>query len=214
MFSRLQYISQGNTAQEQRQNIQAALDAGCTWIQLRFKEQDQAVVRALAEAARKLCADYKAFFIVNDSALIAAETEAHGVHLGLQDMPVADARAIVGPTRLVGGTANTLADVRQRIAEGCDYIGLGPFRFTTTKARLSPILGLEGYASLLKTLREENATTPLYAIGGITLEDIPALRATGVYGVALSGAITQAHDKRKIVDQLKEILYATTTHSR
>lgn len=214
MFSRIQYISQGKTAQEQRQNIQAALDAGCTWIQLRFKEQDEAVVRSLAKTVQKLCTGYKAFFIVNDHARIAVDTEAHGVHLGLQDMPVAEARAIVGPTRLVGGTANTLGDVRQRIAEGCDYIGLGPFRFTTTKARLSPILGSEGYATLLKTLHQENNTIPIYAIGGIKIEDVPALRETGVYGVALSGAITQAHDKTKTVDQLKEILYATTTHSR
>lgn len=214
MFSRIQYISQGHTAQEQRQNIQAALDAGCTWIQLRFKEQEEAAVRTLAESVRKLCAEYKAFFIVNDYARVALETDAHGVHLGLQDMPVAEARAIVGPARLVGGTANTLQDLRQRVAEGCDYIGLGPFRFTTTKAKLSPVLGLEGYTALLDALRGENITTPVYAIGGITAEDVPALRETGIYGVALSGAITQALDKRKTVDQLREILYATTTHSR
>jgi thiamine-phosphate pyrophosphorylase len=210
----MQYISQGSTAQEQRHNIQAALDAGCTWIQLRFKEQDEAVVRPLAETVRKLCADYKAFLIINDHARIAAETEAHGVHLGLQDTPIATARAIVGPARLVGGTANTLQDVRQRVAEGCDYVGLGPFRFTTTKAKLSPILGVEGYATLLQTLHQENIAIPIYAIGGITLEDIPALRATGVYGVALSGTITHAEDKRKTVDQLREILYATIPHSR
>lgn len=214
MFSRMQYISQGSTAQEQRYNIQAALDAGCTWIQLRFKEQHEAAVRPLAETVRKLCADYKAFLIINDHAHIAAAIEAHGVHLGLQDMPIAAARAIVGPTRLVGGTANTLEDVRQRIAEGCDYIGLGPFRFTTTKAKLSPILGIEGYTTLMQTLHRENMAIPIYAIGGITPDDIPALRATGIYGVALSGAITHAQDQRKTVDQLREILYATTPYSR
>lgn len=214
MFSRVQYISQGATPLEQRQNIQAALDAGCTWIQLRFKGQEEAAVHAVAETVRKLCAEYKAFFIVNDYARIALETEAHGVHLGLQDMSVTEARAIVGNTRLIGGTANTLEDLHQRITEGCDYIGLGPFRFTPTKAKLSPMLGLEGYTALLKALQHGNITVPIYAIGGITLEDIPALREIGVYGVALSGAITHALDKRKTVDQLREILYATTTHSR
>jgi thiamine-phosphate pyrophosphorylase len=214
MFSRVQYISQGNTPLEQRQNIHAALDAGCTWIQLRFKGQEEAVVRSVAEAVCKLCAEYKAFFIVNDHARIALETEAHGVHLGLKDMPVTEARTIVGSTRIIGGTANTLEDLRQRIAEGCDYIGLGPFRFTTTKAKLSPMLGLEGYATLLKALQRGDITIPVYAIGGITLEDVPALREIGVYGVALSGAITHAVDKRETVDQLKEILYAATTHSR
>jgi len=214
MFSRVQYISQGATPLEQRQNIQAALDAGCTWIQLRFKGQEEAVVHAVAETVRKLCAEYKAFFIVNDYARIALETEAHGVHLGLQDMPVPEARAIIGNTRLIGGTANTLKDLQQRVAEGCDYIGLGPLRFTPTKAKLSPMLGLEGYAALLKALQQGDITVPIYAIGGISLEDIPALREIGVYGVALSGAITHALDKRKTVDQLREILYATTTHSR
>ena len=80
------------------------------------------------------------------------------------------------------------------VGQGVDYIGCGPFRFTTTKEKLSPLLGAEGYRKLLQAMQEQRLTTPLVAIGGITLEDLPLLRSVGVKGVAVSGAILQAPD--------------------
>ena len=192
MADRLQYISTGKTATEQLLNIQRALDHGATWIQLRWKEAPLQAYHILAEDVRKLCTAYRATYIVNDEAAMAAAVDADGVHLGLQDTAVAEARALLGPEKIIGGTANTILDVQQRRQEGCDYIGLGPFRFTTTKAKLSPILGAEGYREIIAELERTGAPyPPIYAIGGIQLADLPLLRSLGLYGVAISGLITE-----------------------
>ena len=127
---------------------------------------------------------------------------AWGVHVGLQDMPVNDVRAIVGSNMIVGGTANTFEHIQQRKVEGVDYIGLGPFRFTTTKEKLSPVLGLEGYQHIMDQMRAAAIYTPIVAIGGILPDDVPGLRDAGIYGVAVSGALTNAADKSNVVDQI------------
>lgn len=207
MHNPLQYISQGHNATQQLEAIGSALDAGCTWIQLRFKNANETEFGELAEQVKKQCQVYKATFIVNDQVVIARQTEADGVHLGLDDMPVAKAREILGDSKIIGGTANTLADVQQRSRERCDYVGLGPFRFTTTKAKLSPVLGLEGYAQIMSALQAQHHTLPVYAIGGILEEDVPALMAAGVHGIALSGLITQHPTKAELVQRLNQHLH-------
>ncbi len=207
MYSKLQYISQGATEQLQLDHIREALDAGCTWIQLRFKEADEKTVEATAGRARQLCAAYKATFIINDHPLIAKSVDADGVHLGLDDMPVAEARAILGHQKIIGGTANTLTHVLKRIEEQCDYIGLGPLRFTSTKKKLSPVLGIEGYRAIMDATSQQTPI-PVYAIGGIVTNDIESLLDTGVYGIAVSGIISGHADKKTLVSHLNHYLYA------
>jgi thiamine-phosphate pyrophosphorylase len=209
MFNKLQYISQGNTVEEQTRNIHQALDGGCKWIQLRFKNHSVDVTFALAEAAKILCEEYLANFIINDNVYLAQQIAADGVHLGLTDMSIKEARSILGDTKIIGATANTFEDIQNHIQNGCDYIGLGPFRFTTTKENLSPILGLEGYQTILNEMKKNEFTTPVYAIGGIGLDDIPALMETGIHGIAVSGLITQSENKKKTIKQLKNDLYGT-----
>jgi thiamine-phosphate pyrophosphorylase len=209
MFNKLQYISQGNTVEEQTRNIHQALDGGCKWVQLRFKNHSADVTFGLAEAAKILCEEYLANFIINDNVYLAQQIAADGVHLGLTDMSIKEARSILGDTKIVGATANTFEDIQNHIQNGCDYIGLGPFRFTTTKENLSPILGLGGYQTILKEMKKNELTTPVYAIGGLGLDDIPALMETGIHGIAVSGLITQSEDKKKTIKQLKNDLYGT-----
>ena len=138
---------------------------------------------------------------------LVRKLKADGVHLGKNDMPIAEARKILGKDFLIGGTANTFDDVQAHYEAGADYIGCGPFRFTTTKEKLSPILGLEGYRSIVQQMKAEGIHLPIVAIGGITLEDIPAIMQTGVTGIALSGTILRAanpvEETKKIVSQLK-----------
>jgi thiamine-phosphate pyrophosphorylase len=208
MYNRLQYISQGKTIEEQLHNIHQALDAGCDWVQMRFKNQTAKNTFALAEAVKFLCEEYLANFIVNDNLYLAQQIAADGVHLGLTDMNIAEARAILGNTKIIGGTANTFEDIENHIKNGCDYIGLGPFRFTPTKEKLSPILGLSGYFNILEQMRKNNLKIPVYAIGGITLEDICPLMETGIHGIAVSGMITKSDRKEKLIQQLNEKLYA------
>ncbi len=202
MIAKLQYISQENAEQTYLQAIKKALGAGCNWIQLRVKNQPEEKVLELALEARKLCDAFSAKLIVNDHPEVALKAKADGLHLGLQDMPVLQARAIVGPEMMIGGTANTFEHIQQRVSEGVNYIGLGPFRFTKTKEKLSPILGLEGYKTIMQQMQEAQITTPIIAIGGIELEDVASIIQTGIYGVAVSGAITRAENPKETVQEM------------
>lgn len=207
MYNKLQYISQGVDYNHQLNNIYRALDAGCDWIQLRYKNHQEMSTNYVAEKIKTLCQKYAATFIINDFVHIAKEVDADGVHLGLDDMTIAEARQILGPDKIIGGTANTLEHVLQRIDEGCNYVGLGPFRFTTTKEKLSPILGLEGYKKIVEALQSQNKQIPIYAIGGIEMNDIESIVNVGIHGIAVSGMITNAVDKVEIVSQINSKLY-------
>lgn len=207
MLHRIHYISQGTTVESQEKDIQEALEAGCKLIQLRFKNGTHDEIVEVARRAKVQCAFHEAKLLINDHVEIAREVDADGVHLGLEDMSVADARKLLGPEKMIGGTANSLADVLQRVDEHCDYVGLGPFAFTTTKEKLSPILGKEGYEQLFKELKDRQVTIPVYAIGGITLDDITDLKACGVYGIALSGLISNALHKGEIVREIEKRLH-------
>ncbi|MFC0779759.1 thiamine phosphate synthase [Flavobacterium sp. HJSW_4] len=208
MYSKLQYISQGETIEKQLYNIHQALDAGCNWVQMRFKNQTQKDAFILAEAVKPLCEKYNANFIVNDNLHLTKEIDADGVHLGLTDTKIDEARAFLGISKVIGGTANTYEDIQNHVKNGCDYIGLGPFRFTVTKEKLSPILGLSGYFDILQKLKKNKIEIPVYAIGGITLRDVSPLMETGIHGIAVSGIITESDEKEKLIQQINEKLYA------
>lgn len=202
-MERLLYISQA----PHLENILAACEAGCKWVQLRVKEGGglDALHNArlqLAIEAKKICDQFGAKLSINDHPAIAAQVNAFGVHVGKLDVPVKEARSIAGDKSWLGGTANTIDDVLAHIGDGVDYVGVGPFRFTTTKEKLSPILGLEGYQHLMSFV---GSKVPVLAIGGILLEDIPALKDAGVYGVAVSGLITNAVDKKEMVQKINAI---------
>ncbi|MCK9402511.1 MAG: thiamine phosphate synthase [Chitinophagaceae bacterium] len=213
MYSKLQYISQGETATEQLHNIREAIGAGCKWVQLRFKNATPEELTALAVQVKRICTDQGVTYIINDHPLIAKAVDADGLHVGLTDMRIGDARKILGNNKIIGGTANTLQDILQRVQEGCDYIGLGPFRFTTTKKNLSPILGIEGYKRISDELKLQQISIPVYAIGGIVLEDITAIMQAGIYGIAVSGIITHHPDKKLLLQQINTLLYETVDHS-
>lgn len=214
MHTKLQYISQGSTYKEQLENIQSALDAGCEWVQLRFKNGENKELIDLAERVKNLCSAYRATFIMNDHVDIAKVVDADGVHLGLLDTSVAQARAILGFDKIIGGTANTVKDVTMRINEKCDYIGLGPFSFTITKEKLSPVLGIEGITQIMKEVLSCEKRIPIYAIGGITISDVSDIMNTGVFGVAVSGEITNNTNKKDLIQKFNQLLYGQITHSR
>jgi len=190
-MEKLQYISQGQTRQEQEFNIRTALDNGIQWVQVRWKNASEKELTELCSVSKQLCSEYQAVCIINDHVQIAKEIDADGLHLGLNDVSIETARIVLGDSKIIGGTANTVSDVIQRIEEQCDYIGLGPLRFTDTKEKLSPILGFEGYQDIINSLKEKSITIPkIFAIGGVVLEDIELLQQIGIYGVAVSGQIT------------------------
>lgn len=193
-LGRLQFISHYTEEVSYLEGCRMALEGGCRWIQLRVKGAPDEEVLPLAIQVQRLCKEHDAVFLIDDRVALVKEIGADGVHLGKNDMPVSEARQLLGEEYIIGGTANTMDDICALIGQGVDYIGCGPFRFTTTKEKLSPLLGAEGYRKLLQAMQEQRLTTPLVAIGGITLEDLPLLRSVGVKGVAVSGAILQAPD--------------------
>lgn len=190
----LQFITHETEQFSYRKGAFMALEAGCKWIQLRMKDVAVETVRQLAEELKKACENRHALLIIDDYVEVAREVKADGVHLGKNDMPIEEARKLLGEGFIIGGTANTFEDVKRHYEAGADYLGIGPFRFTTTKKNLSPVLGLEGYRNIKQQMIEADIILPAVAIGGITVEDIPAILATGIEGIAMSGAILQAHD--------------------
>lgn len=201
-IAKLHYLTQDLDHISHQEMAATACSNGIRWIQLRIKKQSFAACLRIAEAVKDICAPYGATLIINDYVDIAASIGAHGVHLGKKDMPPQQARNILGPDAIIGGTANTAEDVYHLQQSGVDYIGLGPFRFTNTKEQLSPVLGLEGYRSILSG----NITTPVIAIGGITPEDIPELLETGIHGIAVAGAINLAADKKAATESFLRLL--------
>ena len=203
-MEKLQYISQGNTIQEQELHIRKALDNGIKWLQVRWKNAPENELINLCEISKQLCSEYQSVCIINDHVQLAKEIDADGVHLGLNDRSIEEARQTLGENKIIGGTANTLSDVIQRINESCDYIGLGPLRFTITKEKLSPVLGFEGYQEIVDGLKEKSIDIPkIFAIGSVTLEDILPLQEIGIYGVAVSGLITK---QPTIINELKKVM--------
>ena len=203
-MAHVQFITHTSARYTYADSARLALAGGCRWIQLRMKDAQREEIIATAAEILPLCRELGATFIIDDHVELVELTGADGVHLGKNDMPIAEARRQLGHNKIIGGTANTFEDILAHAEAGADYIGCGPFRFTTTKKNLSPILGLEGYARIVEQMRQNNISLPIVAIGGIAFEDIPAILQTGVTGIALSGSVLRADDPiaemRKIVE--------------
>lgn len=201
----IQFISHYTDTISYLDSIRLALEGGCRWVQLRMKDATDDEMLPVALEAQRLCREAGATFIIDDHVELVKEIRADGVHLGKMDMPIAEARKILGAEYIIGGTANTFEDVQAHYEAGANYIGCGPFRFTTTKKKLSPVLGLEGYRSIVSQMRSAGIDLPIVAIGGITAEDIPAIMQTGVTGIALSGTVLRASDPVAEMRRLIEI---------
>lgn len=202
-MKQVQFITHKNDRFSYVDGARMALEGGCRWIQLRMKDATDDEVRGAAAVIQPLCREHDAVFLLDDRVELAKELKADGVHLGRNDMPVSEARRVLGEEFIIGGTANTFEDVERLWREGADYIGCGPFRFTTTKANLSPVLGLDGYRSIITRMDAAGIDLPVVAIGGILYDDIPAVMSTGVHGIALSGAVLDAENP---VEEMRRIV--------
>lgn len=160
--------------------------AGARWIQLRTKNAAPDTWLGTARKVVAVCRAHGAICIVNDSVEVALAAGADGVHLGSLDLGWREARRRLGPHKIIGGTVNNLSDAARVRDAGClDYAGVGPLRFTATKQKLAPVLGLAGVSELLAALGD----LPAWVIGGVEPADLPALRIAGAAGVAISSAL-------------------------
>lgn len=189
--SRLYLISDGNMA-----TVRRFLEGGGRWVQLRMKETPREEVVLCGREMLGLCREYDAVLLINDDPQAALEAGADGVHLGKSDSLPDRARALLPDHIIIGSTANTIEDITALEGLSVDYIGLGPYRFTTTKRNLAPVLGTDGYRNIIRSMRERGISLPVVAIGGILPEDVAGIIATGVHGIAVSGAISAAPDAK------------------
>jgi thiamine-phosphate pyrophosphorylase len=201
-ISKLHFITTNASDAEQ------ACKGGADWIQLRVKNKTDEDWKTIAKETKTVCRKYNATLIINDNVQLAQEIGADGVHLGKEDMSPDKARIILGPESIIGGTTNTWDDVKNLAKLSIDYIGLGPYHYTQTKTKLSPILGLEGYQRLIKYCILEKITLPIVAVGGIKLNDTNIILKTGVWGVAVSSAISASDNielaTKEFIEQIKQ----------
>ncbi len=193
MITTIQYITQDHPEISHSEQALAMFKNGIKMVQLRMKDADEKSIIAEAEKIQKYAQEYDAVFLLNDSVDLAKKLGVKAVHLGLNDMPINEARIILGDDVMIGGTANTFEQIQLQVSRGADYVGVGPFRFTTTKKNLSPTLGLDGYKKLLEQMKEANINIPLFAVGGITMADIEELKKVGVEHFAISGDLLNTY---------------------
>lgn len=201
MISRLHYITQDLPSLSHSQLTEFACKGGADWVQLRVKNKSYNEWLKIAQETKWVCLKYGSKLIINDNVQIAKEVKADGVHLGKEDMNPKDARKFLGDHFIIGGSTNTIEDIKQMIENGADYAGIGPYRYTSTKEKLNPILGLDGIKNTIEKIHPSGF--PVIAIGGIRLEDIELLLQTGIHGVAVSSAINLSIDK---INATKSIL--------
>lgn len=195
MISRLHYITQDIPGFTHAALAELACKGGVNWVQLRVKDKNEEEWIEIALATQKICKRYHAKLIINDNVFIAKEIKADGVHLGQQDMSPLEAREILGKDFIIGGSTNALEDVRWMTSQGVDYVGIGPYRFTSTKEKLNPVLGIDGIREVIESCRNEKINIPFIAIGGIKMEDVLLLRDAGAHGIAVSSGINKAENK-------------------
>lgn len=199
----VQFITHETVKYSYIDSARIALEGGCKWIQLRMKDASKEEIITVAKFVEPMCREYQATFIIDDHVELVKQIHADGVHLGQLDMPVDKARHILGDNYIIGGTAHVFEEVELHWKRGCNYVGSGPYRFTTTKKNLVPILGLSGYKHIIACMKERNINIPLIAIGGIRKEDILPLLQLGIGGIALSSTVLQAENP---ADEMKQIM--------
>ena len=185
-----------------------AYQAGCNWVQLRMKDSSEHEIEVEIKKILPVANAHNAILLINDNVELTLKTGAHGVHLGKKDMCPAEARKLLGPDFIIGGTANTFEDVLSLMERGVDYVGMGPFRFTTTKKNLSPVLGKEGYYRTMSQLVEAGKNIPIIAIGGILPNDIEDLLPCGIHGIAAAGAILAENNIELNIKKYQHIIHS------
>jgi len=208
MIPKLHYISQGSSPKEHLENIQKACSSGAELVQLSLKNVSEKKFLKVATAAREITSHFQARLIIKEHYEIAKEVKADGVHLEKTGSCPTTARKHLYTWQIIGRTANTLQDCESLIGKEVDYIGLGPFRITTTKDNLSPVLGVNGYIAITEALKTE---TPIIGFGGITTEDVTDIIKTGISGIAVSGEITRNFNN---ISTLNQLLNASSTEEQ
>jgi len=199
MIPKLHYISQGNSPKEHIDNIQKACSSGAELVQLHLNNISEKKYLKLAKEAREITSYFQTRLIIYNDYKIARAVKADGVHLETIAASSMKARIHLYTWQIIGSTANTIQDCETLLGEQVDYITLNPFRSSETGDNLPPVLGLNGYSSIIEALKTE---TPIIGNGGITAADVKDILKTGVSGIGVSEEITRDFDSIKTFNQL------------
>ena len=180
--------------------VKESLDGGVTFLQLREKDLDDENFLKEAIELKELCKEYKVPFVINDNVDIAIKMDADGVHVGQSDMEAGDVRAKLGPDKIIGVSAQTVEQAILAEQRGADYLGVGAVFPTGSKDDADDVSH-----ETLKAICEA-VSIPVVAIGGITLENTPQLKDSGICGVAVISAIYAQDDIRKASEDLKKVV--------
>lgn len=206
MISKFHYITHPNDRFSYEEQVIAVLKGGANWIQYRKKEGKSEDLLREVLSLKKIIKSYKATLIINDYVDLAIEVDADGVHVGKEDEHPSSVRERIGKDKIIGFSTNSYADLLEYSEFDINYFGLGPFKFTTTKQKLSDVIGIEGYETIISNYRKQINQKPIIAIGGIELIDVQKICSSGVYGIAISGAIAKAENMTEMTKLfLKEL---------
>ncbi|HXH99654.1 MAG TPA: thiamine phosphate synthase [Sphingobacteriaceae bacterium] len=185
-----------------------ACEAGANWIQYRcLTKADNELIAEIHQVA-SICDDWGATLILTDHYHLLDKVDAQGVHIEDMEADFKSIRKQIGEDKTLGASAHSFEDI-QRISESgvVDYVGCGPFSITETKPNNYRLLGLEGYRILIQQMAAHKIDIPVLAVGGVNIDDTKALSDTGVYGVAVSGAVNMAKDPATAIKAFRNILY-------
>ncbi len=205
-LEKVQFITHSNYKIDYFQSAVLALKGGLRFIQLRMKDSNREELISTGKRIKEECDKYNSLFILDDHVELVNEIGANGVHLGKEDMPIKKARKILGKDKIIGGTANNFEDIVKHFNDGADYIGLGPLRYTNTKKKLSPVLGFEGYRNIIEKCITQGIDIPIYAIGGIRIEDLEELKQIGIFGIAISSLILESKNSETTINEINKII--------
>ncbi|MGC4107073.1 MAG: thiamine phosphate synthase [Thermomicrobiales bacterium] len=174
---------------EPGETLHAALAGGATMVQLRSKGRTDRETLAIGRPLRAICTEAGVPFVVNDRLDLALALNAEGIHLGVDDLPIEDARRLAGPEFLIGYSPETDEQARSASERGADYLGIGPVFDTATKSDAGDALGVTEFSR-----RRALTDLPVVAIGGIGVANARAAIAAGANGVSVVSAILRASD--------------------
>jgi thiamine-phosphate pyrophosphorylase len=206
-IEKLHFITHDIDQHSQIEQVQIACGAGAKWVQYRCLTKNDEELLEDINAIAEICDDWGATLIVTDHIHLNGKADIQGFHIEDMDANFVKLREQLGEAITIGGSSNTLEGLIRLAEEGADYAGFGPFYTTNTKPNNAPLLGIEGYQTAMKVLKEKAIDLPVLAVGGITLSDVAPLMTTGIFGIAVSASINQAEDMREayldFYDQLK-----------
>lgn len=193
-IEKFQYITHDIPHLSHIEQVQLACEAGAKWIQYRcLSKTDEELLQDI-NAIAEICDDWGTTLIVTDHVHLNGKADIQGFHIEDMNADFTVLRKLVGNDITLGGSANTFENLIRLASEGADYAGFGPYAVTETKPNDYPLLDLEGYQQAIRELEEKGIDLPVLAVGGVKIYDVEALMQTGVYGIAVSGAVNFADD--------------------